>query len=80
MALMIDAEPLLELLAAIDAANQTRYALAKAYRELTAPVTPAQTGQFHTEYQKASTEWANACGALAFTFGVEVEKARATGQ
>ncbi|WP_146136279.1 MULTISPECIES: hypothetical protein [Pseudomonas] len=77
---MIDAEPLLELLAVVDSANQPRYALVKAYRELPTPVTPAQTEQFHTEYQKASTEWANACGALTFAFGAEVSKAKAKNQ
>jgi hypothetical protein len=65
MSLMIDAEPLLDLLAAVDAANEPRYGLAKSYRELPTPVTPAQTERFQAEYQKASTEWANACGALA---------------
>lgn len=80
MPLMIDAEPLLEHLAAVDAANAPRYALVKAYRELPAPVTPAQTEQFQAEYQKASTDWANACGALAFALGVAVERAKASGQ
>jgi hypothetical protein len=77
--MMIDAEPLLSYLAAVDEANAPRYALAKAYRELPQPVTQAQTDQFQANYQKASTEWANACGVLAHWLGVEVERAKAKG-
>lgn len=77
MALMIDAEPLLELLGAVDAANEPRYALAQAFRELPTPVTPAQTEKFQTEYQKASTEWANACGSLASALDAAVKRTQA---
>jgi len=47
MPLMIDAEPLMELLAAVDAADEPRYALVQAFRELQMPVTPEQTEQFY---------------------------------
>lgn len=72
MALMIDAEPLLKHLAAVAAANEPRYALVSAYRQVPAPVTPALTERFQTEYQKASTEWANACGLLSDALRVAV--------
>jgi hypothetical protein len=77
---MIDAEPLLSYLAAVDAANSPRYALAKAYRELPQPVTQAQTDQFQADYQKASTDWANACGALASALAVEVARVKPVSQ
>ncbi|MHA6236818.1 hypothetical protein [Pseudomonas fluorescens group sp. PF-69] len=42
-------------------------------------MTQAQTDQFQADYQKASTEWANACGVLVHWLGVEVERAKAGG-
>ncbi|APC19389.1 hypothetical protein BLL42_26985 (plasmid) [Pseudomonas frederiksbergensis] len=77
---MINTEPLLPYLAAVDAANEPRYALAKAYRELPQPVTQAQTDQFQADYQKASTDWANACGTLAHWLAVEVERGQVAEQ
>jgi hypothetical protein len=63
MPLMIDAEPLLSLLANVDTANAGRQRIVALYRAHEQP-NAAQTEQFLKDYQSASVTWANACGAV----------------
>lgn len=79
MTLMIDAEPLVALLADVDTANAGRGRIVAKYRSYEQP-TEAQTEQFLKQYQEASVTWANACGALAFAVGVAVDQAKAGNQ
>jgi hypothetical protein len=60
---MIDAEPLLPLLAAIQKTEEPRYELVRALNAMPSP-TNEDFSRFLADYQIASTTWANACAVL----------------
>ena len=75
MPLMIDLEPLLPFLAAIDASIEPRRMLVTTYEQIVSP-SAQQTTKFMDDYLKASIDWFNACGALTTSLCTAVKEAK----